>query len=77
LLLAPGLDAGFIVGSQDFRAAQILFGVNVLGSLRLFTRAALARRFGDILGSLLGKAGAALGRTGKQAGAKQDGESTA
>jgi len=46
LFLAEGVAArawpgrGFHRRQSDFRAAQILFGVNVLGSLRLFTRAA-------------------------------------
>jgi hypothetical protein len=57
LLLALGLDKGFVVRGQDFRAAQIFIGVNVLLLLRLlFAGALLACGFGYILGGL----GAAL-----------------
>jgi hypothetical protein len=77
LLLTPGFDTRFVVRSQDFRTTQVFFGVNVLGFLRLFASAFLACRFGDILRSLLGDSGAALRRTGKQAGTKQDGEPAA
>jgi hypothetical protein len=56
-LRALGFDEGFVVRGQDFRAAQIFVGVNVLLLLRLiFVSAFLARGFGYILGGL----GAAL-----------------
>ena len=66
LLLPPGFHKGFVVRGQDFRAAQIFVGVNVLLLFGLlFASAFLARGFGYILGS----AGATLRGTGKQTGA--------
>ena len=58
LLLALGFHKGFVIWSQDSRAAQIFVGVNVLLLFRLllFAGALLARGFGYILGVL----GAAL-----------------
>jgi hypothetical protein len=73
LLFALGLDASFIVRSQDFCATQIFVCVNVLGFPRFFACALLARGFGYILGG----AGAALRSTEKQTGANKDCESAA
>jgi len=57
LLLALGFDEGFVFRGQDFPAAQIFVGVNVLLLLGLvFADALLARGFGYILRGL----GAAL-----------------
>ncbi len=73
LLFAPGFDAGFVVGSQNFRASQIFVGVNVLLFLGLlFASAFLARGFGYILGLR-----AALRSAEKQAGTNNDGEPAA
>lgn len=50
LLLSLSLDEGFVFGSQDFRAAQIFVGVNVLLlSGLVFAGALLARGFGYVL----------------------------
>ena len=50
LLFAPGFDAGCVVRRQNFRAAQIFIGVNVLlFSGLLFASAFLASGFGYIL----------------------------
>jgi len=66
LLFPPGFHKGFVVRGQDFRAAQIFVGVNVLLLFGLlFAGAFVARGFGYILG----RAGATLGGTGKQTGA--------
>src|SRR5260370_31631796 len=74
LLFAPGFDAGFVVGSQNFRASQIFVGVNVLLFLGLlFASAFLARGFGYILRGLR----AALRSAEKQAGTNNDGEPAA
>jgi hypothetical protein len=57
LLLPLGFDERFVFRSQDFRAAQVFAGVNVLLLLDLvFADTFLARGFGYILGVL----GAAL-----------------
>ena len=57
LLLVLGFDEGFVFRGQDFRAAQIFVGVNVLLFLGLiFAGALLTRGFGYVLGGL----GAAL-----------------
>jgi hypothetical protein len=73
LLFALGFDASFIVRSQDSCATQIFVCVNVLGFLRLFACALLARGFGYILGG----ASAALRSAEKQTGANNDCESAA
>jgi hypothetical protein len=73
LLLALCIHAGFVIRSQDFRATQIFVGVNVLGFLRLFAAALLARGFGYILRGT----GAALRCSQKQTGANEDCESAA
>jgi len=58
LLFAFGFNDSFVLVGQNFRAAQIFVGVNVLLLFRLllFAGALLARGFGYILGAL----GAAL-----------------
>jgi hypothetical protein len=71
LLVTLGRETRFVFGGQDFRTAQIVFGVHVLLLLRLlFAGAFLACSFRGILRLL----GATMCCSEKQAGAKKDGE---
>ena len=73
-LVTLGREALFVFGREDFRAPQVVFGVDVLLWLRLlFAGAFLACSSRGILRFL----GAAMRCSEKQAGAKKDGEPAA
>lgn len=64
-------EARFVIRRQNFRAAQIVFGIHVLLLFRLFLASAfLPRGFRTVLRLL----GAALRCPEKQTGAKKNGE---